>query len=803
MNTNQFEEYKRPVTPSVVENLPPSPNRNSFQWRNPSESNGEMINGVESRQRRLDVLNWSPSRITKKRAKEAQKQNLTATTSSKFIIDGDFDFDRPPSRQRSESLIRRQQELFNAMNMDFNDNDKQQEEDQNFDLELPFDVQGSDVNNNNNNNDIHVNNDDNEIRSNTISDDNTHFTIRNFATSPNEFLSTLDDDKLSSGVGLNNDKDDNKQMVKENQHMGKQSPSNNHFIIRNFATSPNEFTSAINIISSGGFDKIDMDDDGIDTISLEMNLNDENNDSSDNNTTAVEKPIGMFKSPPRKLTRSLSEEKIIVTPNRKPSPYKSGSFALISPARRIDIDKVHGENETAISNNNDDTVNDKNISAKNPSPYKRGTFIINRKSRNDDESDYSIIHNNDDEDTNSQISSTIDGQSGTSSVGGSPTLSANSFTSLHTAHGYNSLNNSLTLNRSILEIDESNSESDGGDEMIQKLRYGEFSSDDEEETNLIKSIINNNSNNNYNNNNNKKLVNNKINNNSNNTNHFRQTLFNTKNRNLSHQLNKDIMDDNNVHQIPKNAKNLPLLEQQSHESHDVLIHTNTSMSTTTQNAKHISSSASSAHLNEKIEVVLENNKSLPGSKLLSTDGNNGSSSNGNTMNNNNNYTNQHIDENNIYFYFDSTKVLDDIPDSSENLVEWQNCVTVTGKTRHQRVFPELKNGVEVTINGEKIALFRHLNSVYAMTTQCPHRKGPIQMGDIEDLNEHGPCVVCPWHRWTFKLNTGRLVKPENRSHGEKNNLKVFPVQLKGIEKKIFIGFPKFSNKIFEEDGEEF
>ena len=184
MSTNQFEEYKRPVTPSVVENLPPSPNRNSFQWRNPSESNDEIINGMESRQRRLDVLNWSPSRITKKRAKEAQKQNLTATTSSKFIIDGDFDFDRPPSRQRSESLIRRQQELFIAMNMDFNDNDKQQEEDQNFDLELPFDVQGSsDVNNNNNNNnDIHVNNDDNEIRSNNnISDDNnTHFTIRNF-----------------------------------------------------------------------------------------------------------------------------------------------------------------------------------------------------------------------------------------------------------------------------------------------------------------------------------------------------------------------------------------------------------------------------------------------------------------------------------------------------------------------------------------------------------------------------------------------------------------------------------------------
>ena len=34
----------------------------------------------------------------------------------------------------------------------------------------------------------------------------------------------------------------------------------------------------------------------------------------------------------------------------------------------------------------------------------------------------------------------------------------------------------------------------------------------------------------------------------------------------------------------------------------------------------------------------------------------------------------------------------------------------------------------LTINGEKIALFRHLNSVYAMTTQCPHPvifRGPL------------------------------------------------------------------------------
>ena len=68
-------------------------------------------------------------------------------------------------------------------------------------------------------------------------------------------------------------------------------------------------------------------------------------------------------------------------------------------------------------------------------------------------------------------------------------------------------------------------------------------------------------------------------------------------------------------------------------------------------------------------------------------------------------------------------------------------MTVTGKTRHQRVFPEFKNGVEVFVNGEKIALFRYHDKVYAMKTQCPHRKGPIQMGDIEDGRAWPVCCM--------------------------------------------------------------
>ena len=133
------------------------------------------------------------------------------------------------------------------------------------------------------------------------------------------------------------------------------------------------------------------------------------------------------------------------------------------------------------------------------------------------------------------------------------------------------------------------------------------------------------------------------------------------------------------------------------------------------------------------------------------------------------------------------------------MVEWKTCVTVTGKTNFQRVFPDEKAGVKVVVNGETLALFRFDEKVYALSTVCPHRKGPIHMGDIEDIKEHGPCVVCPWHKWTFKLESGKLVKPDNRA----GDLTVYPVKLKGARRQVYVGFPEFSNKMFDGDLEDF
>ena len=95
--------------------------------------------------------------------------------------------------------------------------------------------------------------------------------------------------------------------------------------------------------------------------------------------------------------------------------------------------------------------------------------------------------------------------------------------------------------------------------------------------------------------------------------------------------------------IPINAKNLPLLEQQSHESHDVLIHG--SSTTSTNNESMTDPITASSTISIRVEATDET--VLAKESVKST------------------ATNQHLDEDHKYFYFDSAKVLKRNPHSSE------------------------------------------------------------------------------------------------------------------------------------------
>lgn len=56
-----------------------------------------------------------------------------------------------------------------------------------------------------------------------------------------------------------------------------------------------------------------------------------------------------------------------------------------------------------------------------------------------------------------------------------------------------------------------------------------------------------------------------------------------------------------------------------------------------------------------------------------------------------------------------------------------------------------------TVGGKEIALFRKGSDVYAVDATCPHRRGPLDGGELEEEF----IVVCPWHGWRFDIRTGK------------------------------------------------
>ncbi|MBI2213347.1 MAG: Rieske 2Fe-2S domain-containing protein [Acidobacteria bacterium] len=53
------------------------------------------------------------------------------------------------------------------------------------------------------------------------------------------------------------------------------------------------------------------------------------------------------------------------------------------------------------------------------------------------------------------------------------------------------------------------------------------------------------------------------------------------------------------------------------------------------------------------------------------------------------------------------------------------------------------------VAGRKLAVCHTVRGFFATDDACPHRGGPLSEGDIL-----GDEIVCPWHLWSFRLDTG-------------------------------------------------
>jgi len=60
--------------------------------------------------------------------------------------------------------------------------------------------------------------------------------------------------------------------------------------------------------------------------------------------------------------------------------------------------------------------------------------------------------------------------------------------------------------------------------------------------------------------------------------------------------------------------------------------------------------------------------------------------------------------------------------------------------------------------GKSVALFNVGGAFYALDNICPHRGGLLAGGAVEGLS-----VACPWHGWTFNLETGQGHHPNIRT----------------------------------------
>jgi len=58
----------------------------------------------------------------------------------------------------------------------------------------------------------------------------------------------------------------------------------------------------------------------------------------------------------------------------------------------------------------------------------------------------------------------------------------------------------------------------------------------------------------------------------------------------------------------------------------------------------------------------------------------------------------------------------------------------------------------VTIDQREFAVVAHDGKYYAVENFCPHKGGPLGLGQVKNGT-----ITCPWHRFRFELESGKSV----------------------------------------------
>jgi nitrite reductase/ring-hydroxylating ferredoxin subunit len=56
--------------------------------------------------------------------------------------------------------------------------------------------------------------------------------------------------------------------------------------------------------------------------------------------------------------------------------------------------------------------------------------------------------------------------------------------------------------------------------------------------------------------------------------------------------------------------------------------------------------------------------------------------------------------------------------------------------------------------GRYISIIRYKDRLYCVDSVCFHAGGPLALGDVEELQEGNPCLICPWHFYHISIKDG-------------------------------------------------
>lgn len=80
-------------------------------------------------------------------------------------------------------------------------------------------------------------------------------------------------------------------------------------------------------------------------------------------------------------------------------------------------------------------------------------------------------------------------------------------------------------------------------------------------------------------------------------------------------------------------------------------------------------------------------------------------------------------------------------------------------------------------DGRVLAVFLVDGTYHVTDAACPHNRGPLVQGRIED----GRTLVCPWHKFRYDLHTGAC------ANHHLYDLRIYPVQVRDGEPHADLG----------------